>query len=189
MKDMSPNKAEFRRESILECAIDLLVDGGVEAVTMPRLSQCTGLSRPGIYQYFSSREDILGEILINDMADLSNEIDRILAPIADPDEQIRVWIHYALAHVASPQHRMIREISMQLLPEEKRAELRAMHGYFLSTLISPLTKLGVTNPTAVCNMIFGVISAAAKRISQGATFTEEASTLERFVIAGIEAAQ
>lgn len=185
---MTPSTAEERREIILARALDLIADQGLDGVSMASLARAAGVSRPAIYQYFASREHILGELLINDMADLSNEIDRLLASIDDPLEQIRVWMHYSLTHMASDEHRVVREISAQHLPLEQRGELKAMHGYFMSSLLTPLSHLGVSDPASVCHMIFGVVNSASKRIEQGANFAAEASTLEKFVIAGIEAA-
>jgi AcrR family transcriptional regulator len=179
-------RADNRQEAILGAAIALVKDGGPESVSMAELAAKTGLSRPAIYQYFSSREHVLGEVVINEMADLSNEIDRLVGTVDDPMEQVRVWIHYSLAHLASEEHVAIRKISMDTLPEDLRGELRAMHGYVMLSLINPLTELGVDDPSALCGMIFGSISAAAKRVEEGASITAEAKALEVFVVSGIE---
>lgn len=186
---MSPSIADARRAAILDAALQLIEMGGAEAVSMADLAQQSGLSRPAIYQYFSSREHILGELLINDMADLSNEIDRLIGGVDEPNEQIRVWIHYSLTHVSSAQHRLVREISVDQLPKDMRGELIAMHGYFMMSLVSPLRELGVPEPTSLVHLIFGAVNAAAKRIDAGASFIAEAAVLETFVVAGIEAAR
>lgn len=185
---MTPSIADTRRVAILAAALEIIEDSGVESVSMAQIAEQTGLSRPAIYQYFASREHILGELLINDMADLSNEIDRILATVTSPMEQIRMWIHYSLAHMSSTEHMVVREISMTHLREEDRGEMRAMHGYFMTSLISPLRELGVQDPSPVVSMIFAAVNSAAERIAEGKTFVAEAATLEKFVIAGVESA-
>ncbi|AOY56592.1 TetR/AcrR family transcriptional regulator [Candidatus Rhodoluna planktonica] len=181
-------KSDERRKAILRASIDLVSEHGAEWLTMARIGEATGLSRSAIYQYFESKDHVLGELLIDDMADLSNEIDRIVASVNDPMEQIRIWIHYSLAHLASADHLVVREISMTHLREEQRGELMAMHGFFLTTLHSPLIQLGVSDPTSLGSMIFGAVNSAAQRIYSGKSFIHEAATLEKFVIAGIEAA-
>ena len=180
--------ADTRREAILSASLELLDASGVEGISMARIAQLTGLSRPAIYQYFSSRENILGELLINDMADLSNEIDRIVSAEQEPMEQVRLWIHYSLAHMASKEHRVVREISVKNLREEQRGELMAMHGYFLTSLISPLKELGIEDPSSQVSLIFAAITSAAERIDSGKPFISEAASLEKFVIAGVDAA-
>jgi AcrR family transcriptional regulator len=176
-----------RQERILEAAQSLIAERGVEAVSMAELASATGLSRPAIYQYFASREHVLAELVINEMADLSNAIDEHIAPFDDPLERIRIWVHYTLAHLSSAEHRAIREISIASLPEESRGMINALHGHFMTALVSPLTQLGVPDVTSTCHLIFAAVAAAAKRIDEGSEFVREASALEKFTIAGLTA--
>ncbi len=176
---------DARQNLILEAASQLICEGSAEAVTMATLARSTGLSRPAIYQYFASREHVLAELVINELADFSNEVDRHLAGIAEPMEQIRVWIHYSLAHLASEEHRAIREISIDSLPEDSRGMLRAMHGHLMTSLVSPLKKLDVKDVTATCHLIYAAIASAATRIADGSPYEREAAALEQFAIAGI----
>lgn len=185
---MNPEILDARQSAILSAAHKLVSQDGQDAVSMAALAQLTGLSRPALYQYFASKEHVLGELMINDMADLSNELDRLVAGVSEPLEQIRIWVHYSLAHMASAEHRVIREISIENLPEDQRGMLRAMHGYFMLSLHSPLRELGIEDPSPISGLVLGSVAAAAKRIDAGADFVIEASALEKFVIAGLEAA-
>lgn len=184
---MKPEILDARQSAILAAAHRLVSEGGQESVSMAALGKLTGLSRPAIYQYFASKEHVLGELMINDMADLSNELDRLVEGIADPLEQIRIWLHYCLAHMSSAEHRVIREISIESLPEDQRGMLMAMHGFFMVSLHSPLFQLGVKDPSSLSGLVLGSVSAAAKRIDSGADYATEAGALEQFVIAGLEA--
>jgi AcrR family transcriptional regulator len=179
-------RSDVRKEGILRAALTLLQQGGPDSVSMAELAVSTGLSRPAIYQYFASKEHVLGELVINDMADLSNEIDRLVGSLDDPMEQVRLWIHYSLAYLSSEEHAAIRKISMDALPEGLRGELRAMHGYVMMSLITSLSAIGVEDPSALCGMIFGALSASAKRVEEGADLVLEARAVEAFVVSGIE---
>jgi AcrR family transcriptional regulator len=172
-------------DAILKATQHLISTHGVEAVTMPQIAKASNLSRPAVYQYFSSREHILAELVINEIADLSNDLDGHLAGIEDPLEQTRIWIHYSLGYLASAEHRVISQISIRVLPEESRGMLNAMHGHFMTSLIDPLTQLGVDDASRTAQLIFASISEAAKRIDGGSAYEHEAAILERFVIAGI----
>jgi AcrR family transcriptional regulator len=187
---MTPGKIirDDRLESILEAAQSLIAASGVDSVSMAQLGISTGLSRPAIYQYFSSKEDVLAELVINEMADLSNAIDSHMVGIEDPMERIRVWIHYSLAHLASADHRIIRQISIESLPQEKRGLLKAMHGHFMTALVSPVAQIGITDVTATCHLIYAAVAGSAKRIDEGSAFEREAAALEKFTIAGIKGA-
>lgn len=175
-----------RQELILEVASTLVATHGADSISMGSLAKETGLSRPAIYQYFASKEHVLAELVINEMADLSNAIDEKIKHFPEPMERIRIWMHYSLAHLASAEHRVVRQISIDSLPEESRGMLRAMHGHFMFSLVSPITELGISDVTATANLIYASVAAAAKRIDDGSDFASEAAALERFTVAGIE---
>jgi hypothetical protein len=177
-----------RQQLILDATQRLIAEAGVESVSMADIAAATGLSRTAIYQYFSSRSHVLAELVINEMADLSNALDSHLAKIPEAKEQIRVWVHYTLAHLSSSDHRVIREISMDTLPPESRGMITAMHGHFMTSLINPLTEIGVAEPVATFHLILASVSEAAKRIDAGGDFVREAGILEKFTIAGIKGA-
>jgi AcrR family transcriptional regulator len=174
-----------RQDAILAAAAELIASEGVDAVSMQELAKRSGLSRPAIYQYFASREHVLAELVINELADLSNAIDEHIAKLDEPLERVRVWVHYSLAHLASSEHRAIREISIASLPEESRGMVRAMHGHFMMALIHPVTQLGVRDVTATCHLLYAAVAEAAKRIDEGSEYVREAAALEQFAINGI----
>jgi hypothetical protein len=119
------------------------------------------------------------------MADLSNAIERHIEGLEDPMERIRIWVHYSLAHLASAEHRIIREISIASLPDESRGMINAMHGHFMTALLSPVREIGIRDVTATAHLIFASVAAAAKRIDEGSEFVREAAALEQFTIAGL----
>jgi AcrR family transcriptional regulator len=178
---------DARQEAILERARDIIAERGVDAVSMSALAAGTGLSRPAIYQYFASKDHVLAELVINEMADLGNALDEHMGSLESPVERIRVWVHYTLAHLASSDHRVIRQISVATLPEASRGMVSAMHGHFMMALVSPVSELGAKNVTATCHLIFASVAAAATRIDEGSQFVREAAALEDFVISGLGA--
>jgi AcrR family transcriptional regulator len=177
--------SDERQETILAAAQSLIAQKGVDAVSMADLAKATGLSRPAIYQYFASKDHVLAELVINEMADLSNAIERQIEGLIDPMERIRIWVHYSLAHLASAEHRIIREISIASLPDESRGMINAMHGHFMTALLSPVREIGIRDVTATAHLIFASVAAAAKRIDEGSEFVREAAALEQFTIAGL----
>lgn len=177
-----------RQDRILDATLRVIGRDGVDSVSMATIARESGLSRPALYQYFSSQEDIFAELVINELADFSNALDARVAIHDDPREQVRVWVHYSLAHLASAEHRLIRNISVDSLPEEKHGILRALHGQLMLSLMSPLRALGLTDPTSTCHLIYASVAEAAKRIDAGVEFAHEAAALEPFVMAGIDGA-
>ena len=161
------------------------MEKGAESVSMSTLAEMSGLSRPAVYQYFSSSAHVLAELVLNDMADLSNDLERLVGGIEDPRERVRTWIHYCVAYLSTGEHQAIMGISHQALPAETIGVIRAMHGLFMEQLSSPLRELGVHKPESLTGLIYAAVAAAAQRIAQGADVLEETRTLEVFVDAGI----
>lgn len=182
---MTSKIRDSRQAEILDAALNEIRANGVESLTMSRLAQLTGLSRPAIYQYFASREHVLAELLIDDLADLANEIDRHIAVIDEPIERIRVWVNRSLLHLANGDHSIIREISETSLPEQSREVVRVLHGQFMMSLISPVRELGITSIDSACHMVYSAVQSAAKRIESGFDFDSEAKAAENFAIAGL----
>jgi len=182
------SQASVRQEAILRAASNLIESGGCEAVSMKSIASETGLSRPAIYQYFKSREHILGELVLDEMADLANQLDEAAAKTDDPAEQLSSWVRHTLGYLISPAHKVVKEISIDALPEDQRGLLKAMHGQFMLTLLSPLTRLTPDDPNAVAGFVYSAVVAAASRIAEGGDLETEAATLERFIISGVTGA-
>ena len=182
---MRSNIRDNRQAEILDAAFAQISNYGVDSLTMSRLAQLTGLSRPAIYQYFSSREHILAELLINDLADLVNEIDSHISAATEPIEQIRVWINYSLLHLVSGDHSIIREISEVSLPADLRGLVRALHGQFMLGLMSPVRELGIESVESACHFVYSAVQSAAKRIESGSNFTVEVNAVQSFVFPGL----
>lgn len=181
-----PNKVrDSRQTEILGAALTEISVNGVEALTMSRIASRTGLSRTAIYQYFSSREHVLAELLINDLADLANALDAEISDVEDPIARIRAWIRISLTHIAKGDHNVIREISEVSLPDDLRGTVKALHGQFMLSLFSPVSELGISSTDSACHLIYSAVQAAAKRVEAGNDFATEVAEAEAFVISGV----
>lgn len=174
-----------REELILEATLAELAATGSVEITMAEIASRTGLTRTAIYQYFSSVSDIFAELVINDMSDLVNDIQIAISAIESPTEKIRMWVHHSLAHLSSGEHAIVRRLSETKLPAEKRGIVRALHGQFMQSLLSPIKELELENTDAVCAYIASVTNSAANRIDLGMDFSYEAQAAEKFVLAAI----
>ena len=182
---MRSNTRDSRQAEILDAALAQIKENGVESLTMSRLGQLTGMSRPAIYQYFASREHVLAELLINDLADLVNEIDSQVSASTDAIEQIQVWISYSLSHLVSGEQSIIREISEVSLPADLRGLVRALHGQFMLGLMSPVRELGIASVESACHFVYSAVQSATKRIEAGSNFEAEVYSVQSFVIPGL----
>lgn len=61
---------QVRRDSILECAAELILEAGLAAVTMERLARDCAISKGLVYNYFPSRDALLAALLHREQEDL-----------------------------------------------------------------------------------------------------------------------
>lgn len=68
---------EQRRQVILRAAKKLFVENGFKFVTVANIAEKAELSKGAIYLYFSSKEEIYAQILLNDIGNFHKEISQI----------------------------------------------------------------------------------------------------------------
>ena len=78
-----PEQKEERRRSILNAAIELLDEAGIEGTTLSEIARQAGLSKANCYRYFESREAILLELTLDEIEDWMTDIGRRLVRLAD----------------------------------------------------------------------------------------------------------
>lgn len=68
-----------RSEQIVDAAIQLLSQGGIEALTIKKLAKSVGVSEPALYRHFESKVDILVAILKRMEANMQRLFEQSLA--------------------------------------------------------------------------------------------------------------
>lgn len=102
----NPMRQRFReqvREDVKDAALRQLALGGASAVSVNAIARELGVSGPALYRYFSSRDELLAELILdayNDFADsLAATTDRELG--LSPQDRLRAltraWRSFALA--------------------------------------------------------------------------------------------
>jgi TetR/AcrR family transcriptional repressor of nem operon len=83
-------KGERTRERILQTAVDLFHERGINATTLGDVLRVSGTGKGQFYQHFPSREALIDEVLERHRAFLA-----AAAPIASWDD-LRGWLHHYL---------------------------------------------------------------------------------------------
>ena len=73
------DRPALQRSAIIDAAREMIITGGLEALSLRRLARQLGVTAPALYGYVHSKQDLLGAI-----ADL--EIQRLAARFADVDD-------------------------------------------------------------------------------------------------------
>lgn len=69
-----PAEKAARREAILTAAADLLARSLLQDVSLNAIAQEAGLSKPNVYRYFESREEILLALFLRDLRSFADDV-------------------------------------------------------------------------------------------------------------------
>ncbi len=125
-----PEHKRERRDAIVEAAIALLDEEGVEAATLSAIARRAGLSKANCYRYFESREAILLAVVLDDARDWSEAIRDRLARAAGSDDVDATAAAFVDTLVARPRLAMLiaslwsvleRNVSVDAAAEFKRS--------------------------------------------------------------------
>src|ERR1044071_3889259 len=85
-----------KRERILRAAVDVFARNGYFNAKVSEIAKAAGVADGTIYLYFEGKEDILVTIFREHTRSYLESLERELANIGRPEEQIRVAIHHHL---------------------------------------------------------------------------------------------
>ena len=171
-KISAPTVAEHRirqRDALLQAAVDLLVDGGVSAVTPAAVSAAAGLARPSFYQYFSSGAGILAAVIEDAFPRANAALMEALESADGPAEELDVYVRVSLRLAHEGAHRPAAALSAAQLPDECRARLRELHQKQAAPFMRALRELRAPDLQLTAQLLGGVLEAAMGAIESGAS--------------------
>jgi AcrR family transcriptional regulator len=92
---MKDRQRELRERTILECARDLLSTKGFTAMTLDDVISAVGISKPTFYQHFTSKDQLIVSVLINELNSTCERVSEYSAMLP-PDEALKAVIDWAV---------------------------------------------------------------------------------------------
>jgi AcrR family transcriptional regulator len=89
----------LRKQMIIDTAVKIFHRKGYRSATLDDVAQELGLTRPAIYHYVSSKEDLLSQIYLQALANFFDTIYEITSMELTPPEKLRTFIHRHLNKV------------------------------------------------------------------------------------------
>ena len=157
-----------QERALLDAAHELLQETS-EAPTMADVALRAGLSRPSVYQYFDSRQDLL-QALVRDIFPRWTE--RVTGAMANAPTKADRILAYAMANVdlvAEGAHAVGAALAALTPGAELDEQATRMHRQLQEPLIETLTELGVTDPESLADMINAVVHAGTRMLESGQT--------------------
>jgi AcrR family transcriptional regulator len=165
-----------QQRALLDAAHELLKETA-EAPTMAEVAARAGLSRPSVYQYFASRQDLF-QALVRDIFPRWTE--RVTGAMAKSPTNADRVLAYALANVdlvAEGAHAVGSALATLAPGAEMDEQATRMHRQLQEPLIDTLTELGVADPVSLAEMINSVVHAGTRMLESGQTLEQVHSHL------------
>lgn len=163
----APTVAEHRRrqrEALLAAATELLIQGGVSAVTPAAVGAAAGLARPSVYQYFDSSVGILSAIIEDSFPRSNAQLATALDGITEPIDVMDAYVRETLRQAAEGAHRPAAALSAAQLPDECRARIAELHYEQIAPFMGALKQLDVPDLMITARLLGGVLEAAMAAI-------------------------
>lgn len=92
----SADRAPLQRESIIATTRQLIVDDGLEALTLRRLAGALGVTAPALYGHVKDKQDLLRAVAEDEFDRLIARFDQVTE--TDPVARIRAYNHAYVSH-------------------------------------------------------------------------------------------
>ena len=161
-----PQAADYheRRDAIADKAAELYGEFGFSGSSIMDLANACGMSKSLLYHYFSSKEDILFEIMDEHVTTLGRIVER-LQNKPDPKQRLAALTHAFVATCLSGAHRhKVFLEDLNKLPPHRRKTIVAKQRVLLSTVeaildeISPTLAKQPQARRAACMIYFGMVN-------------------------------
>jgi AcrR family transcriptional regulator len=139
-----------RKALILKVATDLFADKGFEATSVRKIAAESGLSVPGMFHYFSTKEEILYEIMIDFMEDVYDNITEIIKSDNDPVRKLELLCTYYVQKYTARQEELIilNSEGKSLTPKHRKSFIKKQRIYVeaIVKVINELTRKKIAKP-------------------------------------------
>ncbi len=133
-------KAE-RRVELLRCAADIMARKGFHQMRLEDLGEAVGISGPAVYRHFSSKEEILTELMTGISEHLLQQARLIVDGIGDARERLIVLIDFHVDFALSrPELIRLHNRELFRMGEQGRGRVRAAQGEYLKMFATSLAQ-------------------------------------------------
>lgn len=160
----------FRRDEILRTALELVTEGGIDAVTTTELARRTGAALGALYRFFPSKQAVIAALQVRALEDLGvdlrSAVDAAMARASGRPERVRALVpiitaadtFFAQPRLHPARFRLIDEILSKPAPVYSDDEAR-----LLEDTVRPI--LGVVGEAiAAHDDVFGPRAAEARAL-------------------------
>jgi len=148
-----------KRQEIYEQAIELFISQGYNQTPLSKIAKALGITKAGLYHYFSSKEDLLFFIHETNMKKDLIPIIETAEKITDPEERISFIIkkYTESSMTRDPSQKMLIHELGNLTPEHRKI-IRESWRRFFNIIRDTLSELETSGKIKKINKIFATFA-------------------------------
>lgn len=178
---------QMRQRQLMDAALSLAMEDGVDSVTVSAVAKRAGLSRSSIYEYFASSADLIADLVMEELSYYNERLRKAVYDVNDPYEYISLWIEEALQYVVDGRHLLVKSLNTVTTPNYRKSDIAQGHRDLMGTIIKPLDEIGLPDVKLGLSYIQNTIDAASVRIESGHEARLEITYAQKFAVAGLRA--
>ncbi|WP_233526279.1 TetR/AcrR family transcriptional regulator [Actinomadura spongiicola] len=148
--------------TLLDAARALVAEEGIEALSLAALARRVGLSRPSLYEYFRSKDDLVAAIVEEELPRWAAHVETALAGPDDLGGKVEAYIRSQLEVMTDGRHAAAVALVEHALAEPALERIRDGHAQLLRPLVTVLEDGGVPDAEVRAALIQGLVDAAAR---------------------------
>ncbi|MGH9105417.1 MAG: TetR/AcrR family transcriptional regulator [Acidimicrobiales bacterium] len=152
-----------RRERLLAAAAELFAERGYHSVTLAEIGGAVGISGPGVYRHFKSKESLLGELLVDVSRHLlASARDRVASAVGPLDALARLVDFHAGFAVVNPALITVQARELSSLAPEAQRRVRRLQRTYVGVWAGTIAKAALferpEEATAAAHAVFGLLN-------------------------------
>jgi AcrR family transcriptional regulator len=156
-----------QQAAILAATRELLAEGRAELPSLAEVARRTGLARPSIYQYYSSREELLDAVIGDMFPRWSAYVTGRMASESDPGARAMTYVEANLHLVARGDHAIVSGLARAGRGETMAQQSQVLHDQLRTPLVAALAEHGATDPEGMAELVQSVVYAGSRMIESG----------------------
>jgi len=152
-----------RRERLLSAAAGLFAQRGYSSVTLADIGGAAGISGPGVYRHFASKERLLGELLVDVSERLLSSAEERVAATAGPEAALVALVDFHAGFaVDNPALITIQSREMPALSADDQRRVRRLQRTYVELWADTVIRAGRferhEEAIAAAHAIFGLLN-------------------------------
>ena len=156
-----------QQAAILAATRELLAEGRADPPSLAEVARRTGLARPSIYQYYSSREELLDAVIGEMLPRWSAYVTGRMASESDPGRRAMAYVEANLHLVARGDHAIVSGLARAGRGEAMAEHTRVLHDQLRTPLVAVLAEHGATDAEGLAELVQSVVYAGSRMIESG----------------------